>query len=248
MSSTAETPAITLYTTQTPNGVKISIALEELGLPYTVKKLDLSTGVQKEPWFLAINPNGRMPAITDTSFPDGKAIHVWESGAILQYLVETYDKDHKISYPKGSREDWQVQQWLFFQNTGVGPMQGQANHFFRYAPERIPYATNRYIAETERLYSVLEAQLASSSSGFLVGDRLTIADITTWGWITIAEWSGIDVAKFPALQKWQKLLEQRPALKRGADVPEPSKIKETLKSPEAIEKAQQAATKWIVPK
>lgn len=127
-------------------------------------------------------------------------------------------------------------------------MQGQANHFFRYAPERIPYATNRYIAETERLYSVLEAQLASSSSGFLVGDRLTIADITTWGWITIAEWSGIDVAKFPALQKWQKLLEQRPALKRGADVPEPSKIKETLKSPEAIEKAQQAATKWIVPK
>lgn len=112
MSSTAKTPSITLYTTQTPNGIKISIALEELGLPYTVKKLDLLTNVQKEPWFLAINPNGRMPAITDSSFPDGKEIHVWESGAILQYLVETYDKDHKISYPKGSREDWEVQQWL----------------------------------------------------------------------------------------------------------------------------------------
>lgn len=127
-------------------------------------------------------------------------------------------------------------------------MQGQANHFFRYAPEKIPYATNRYIAETERLYNVLETQLASSSSGFLVGDRLTIADITTWGWITIAEWSGIDMTKFPALQKWQNMLEQRPALKRGADVPEPSKMRETLKSPEAIAKAQQEATKWIVPK
>lgn len=105
-------PAITLYTAQTPNGVKISIALEELGLPYTVKKVDLQAGMQKEPWFLAINPNGRMPAISDSSFPDGKPINVFESGAILQYLVDTYDKDHKISYPKGSREDWEVQQWL----------------------------------------------------------------------------------------------------------------------------------------
>lgn len=105
-------PAITLYTAQTPNGTKISIALEELGLPYTVKKIDFSANAQKEPWFLAINPNGRIPAITDSSFPDGKEIQVWESGAILQYLVETYDKDHKISYPKGSREDWEVQQWV----------------------------------------------------------------------------------------------------------------------------------------
>lgn len=106
-------PAITLYTTQTPNGIKISIALEELGLPYTVQKLDISTGVQKEPWFLAINPNGRIPAITDKNGPGGQEINVFESGAILQYLVETYDKDYKISYPKGTREYWEVQQWLY---------------------------------------------------------------------------------------------------------------------------------------
>lgn len=112
MSSSSE-PSIILYSTQTPNGVKVSIALEELGLPYTVKKVDISTGIQKEPWFLAINPNGRIPAITDKSFPDGKEINIFESGAILQYLVETYDKDHKISYPKGTREYWEVQQWLY---------------------------------------------------------------------------------------------------------------------------------------
>lgn len=127
-------------------------------------------------------------------------------------------------------------------------MQGQANHFFRYAPEKIPYAINRYVAETERLYSVLETQLASSSSGFLVGDRLTIADITTWGWVTIAEWSGIDGTKFPALQKWQQLLAERPALKRGADVPEPSKLKTYLNDPAAAEAAKKAAQKWILEK
>lgn len=120
-------PSITLYTTQTPNGIKISITLEELGLPYTVKKIDLGKNIQKEDWFLKINPNGRIPALTDTNGPDGKPIHLFESGSIMQYLVARYDKDYNISYPYGTREFFEMNNWLFFQNAGVGPMQGQAS-------------------------------------------------------------------------------------------------------------------------
>ena len=121
-------PNSTLYTTQTPNGIKISITLEELGLPYKVEKIDISKNTQKEPWFLAINPNGRIPALTDT-FSDGKTINLFESGSIMQYLVSRYDKDYKISYPEGSREWYEMNNWLFFQNAGVGPMQGQASEY-----------------------------------------------------------------------------------------------------------------------
>ncbi|KAK3197733.1 hypothetical protein GRF29_216g1134588 [Pseudopithomyces chartarum] len=117
---------ITLYTTQTPNGIKISILLEELGLPYKVHKIDFSSNEQKEPWFLEINPNGRIPALTDR-FEDGETIRVFESGSIMQYLVGRYDPDHKLSYPPGTREAIETTNWLFFQNAGVGPMQGQAN-------------------------------------------------------------------------------------------------------------------------
>ncbi|USP78441.1 Glutathione S-transferase-like protein gedE [Curvularia clavata] len=117
---------ITLYTTQTPNGIKISITLEELGIPYKVEKIDISKNTQKEDWFLAINPNGRIPALTDT-FTDGKPINLFESGSIMQYLVERYDTEYKISFPKGTREWYEMNNWLFFQNAGVGPMQGQAN-------------------------------------------------------------------------------------------------------------------------
>ncbi|KAK5133833.1 hypothetical protein LTR04_004743, partial [Oleoguttula sp. CCFEE 6159] len=127
---------IDLYTTQTPNGIKISITLEELGLPYNVHKIDISKNTQKEPFFLDINPNGRIPAMTDT-FTDGKPIRLFESGSIMQYLVARYDTDYKISFPPGSREFYEMTNWLFFMNAGVGPMQGQANHFTRYAPEHI---------------------------------------------------------------------------------------------------------------
>src|SRR5204862_3679939 len=135
----------------------------------------MAKNTQKEPWFLEINPNGRIPALTDT-FTDGKAIRIFESGSILQYLAEQYDTDYKISYPRGTREAYEVNSWLFFQNAGVGPMQGQANHFMRYAPERIEYGINRYVNEARRLYGVLDAHLAKSESGFLVGDHITIAD------------------------------------------------------------------------
>lgn len=181
-SKMASRPNIHLYTAQTPNGVKISITLEELSLPYTVTAISFSKNEQKSPSFLAINPNGRIPALTDT-FTDGQTINLFESGSIQQYLVEQYDPEHKISYPRGTREAYEVNNWLFFLNAGVGPMQGQANHFTRYAPEKIEYGINRYQNETRRLYSVLDTHLAKSASGYLVGDRCTIADIAHYGWI-----------------------------------------------------------------
>ncbi|EPS30079.1 Glutathione S-transferase-like protein tpcF [Penicillium oxalicum] len=237
-------PNITLYTTQTPNGIKISIALEELGLPYKVEKIDISKNTQKEDWFLEINPNGRIPALTDT-FSDGQTIRLFESGSILQYLVERYDPDHKISYPAGTREYYETNNWLFFQNAGVGPMQGQANHFGRYAPERIEYGVNRYVNETRRLYRVLDDHLAKSKSGYLVGDRATIADISHWGWVAAAGWAGIDIEEFPNLKAWEERMAARPALEKGRHVPSPHTIKELLKDKAAMEKSAAQAREWV---
>ncbi|KAK2814473.1 hypothetical protein FQN49_008175 [Arthroderma sp. PD_2] len=219
----ASTPDITLYTGQTPNGIKVSIALEELGLPYKVEAIDISKNTQKEPWFLEINPNGRIPAITDT-FTDGKKISIFESGSILQYLADRYDTEHKISYPKGTREAYEVNNWLFFQMGGVGPMQGQAHHFTRYAPERIEYGVTRYQNETRRLYGVLDKHLSQSKSGYLVGDRITIADIAHWGWIAVAGWAGVEIDDFPHLKAWREKLLQREGVEKGRHVPKPHKL------------------------
>ncbi|KAK9234322.1 glutathione S-transferase [Lipomyces kononenkoae] len=240
----AKTPDITLYTAQTPNGIKISIALEELGLPYKVEKIEISKDIQKEPWFLEINPNGRIPAITDT-FSDGQKIRVFESGSILQYLVENYDPEHKLSYPQGTREYYEVNNWLFFQNAGIGPMQGQANHFGRYAPERIEYGVKRYTNETRRLYGVLDKQLATSKSGYLVGDHISIADVSHWGWVAAAGWAGIDIDEFPHLKAWEELLAARPGVEKGRHVPDKHTIKEILKDKELVEKHSTEARSWV---
>ncbi|KAJ5887834.1 hypothetical protein N7495_007875 [Penicillium taxi] len=237
-------PNITLYTAQTPNGIKISIALEELSLPYNVEKIDMTKSVQKEEWFLKINPNGRIPALTDT-FSDGQQINLFESGSILQYLADQYDPDHKISFPKGSREYYEVNNWLFFQNAGVGPMQGQANHFSRYAPERIEYGVNRYVNETRRLYGVLDKHLAQSKSGYLVGDHISIADISHWGWVASAGWAGIDIDEFPNLKAWEELLAQRPGIKKGRDVPSPHNVKELIKDKDTAKKFAAEGQKWV---
>lgn len=243
MSSTEKTPSINLYTTQTPNGIKISITLEELGIPYKTHEIDISQNTQKEPFFLAINPNGRIPALTDT-FSDGKTIRLFESGSIMQYLVEQYDSvDHKISYPAGSRESYEVNNWLFFLNAGVGPMQGQANHFFRYAPEKIEYGISRYQNETRRLYGVLNKHLSTSSSGYLVGEKCTIADIAHWGWVAAAGWAGVDVKEFPHLKAWEECMLARPGVEKGRHVPSPHRMKEMSK--EEMEKYAQEAAKWI---
>ncbi|CAK7205062.1 Glutathione S-transferase 2 [Sporothrix eucalyptigena] len=205
---------IHLYTAQTPNGIKISLLLEELGLQYKVTALDLTQNVQKEPWFLEINPNGRIPALTDTH-TDGSSIRLFESGSILLYLTDRYDKDHKVSYPFGSREYYEVNNWM----GGLGPMQGQANHFLRYAPERIEYGVNRYGNEARRLYHVLDDHLAKSTSGYLVGDRLTIADISCWPWIASHRWAGLSLDDTPHLKAWFDKVLARPGIEKGRHVP-----------------------------
>ena len=237
---------IHLYTGQTPNGIKISIALEELGLPYTVHHIDISTGAQKHPDFLEINPNGRIPALTDT-FDDGKPIRLFESGSIMQYLVERYDqKARKISYSPGTREHYETNSWLFFLNAGVGPMQGQANHFFRYAPEKISYGVSRYQNETRRLYGVLEKHLKDAKTNCLVGDKCTIADISHWGWIAMAGWSGIDVAEFPNLKAWFDRLLKRDGFEKGRHVPSPHTVKQHIDTSDEATKEAQATSAWVM--
>ncbi|VVT45601.1 uncharacterized protein SAPINGB_P000809 [Magnusiomyces paraingens] len=206
---------ITLYSLGTSNGVKISIALSLLNLPYTLHIIDISKNIQKEPWFVEINPNGRIPAILDID-ESGNVTNVWESAAILLYLVDKYDKKHKISFPRGSPEYLESLEWLIFQVAGVGPMQGQAGHFKFYAPEQIPYGVKRYTEETRRLYSVLEKQLTDNGSGFLVGDHISIADVATVGWVSVSYSLGIDLAKeFPAVHDWVQRVIDTPGVYEG---------------------------------
>jgi glutathione S-transferase len=201
---------IDLYTAPTPNGWKVSIALEEMGLPYKVVPIDLGKLVQKEEWFLKLNPNGRIPAIVDRDADD---FAVFESGAILIYLAE---KSGQL-LPADARGRSVALQWLMFQMGGIGPMQGQANVFFRYAPEKIPFAIERYHNETRRLYEVLDRRLAEA--GFLAGDY-SIADIAAWPWVLIHGWSGVEVEGLPHLQRWIDTIGARPAVQRGRAVPE----------------------------
>jgi GST-like protein len=200
---------IDLYTAATPNGWKASIALEELELPYETHRIDLQTGEQKQPSFLAINPNGRIPAIVDRDEGD---FAVFESGAILVYLAEKAGRLLPTDVKGRSR----VMQWLMFQMGGVGPMMGQANVFFRYAPERIPYAIDRYQRETRRLFEVLDGQLASHE--FLAGDY-SVADIANWSWVSTHEWSGVTLDGLPHLARWLTTVGDRPAVQRGRAVP-----------------------------
>ncbi len=200
---------ITLYTAPTPNGQKISIALEEMDLDYRVHAIDLGSQEQKEDWFLAINPNGRIPAIVDH---DNNDFAVFESGAILVYLAEL--SQQLMGNGQGQRSI--VMQWLMFQMGGLGPMQGQANVFNRYAPERIPYAIERYQREVRRLYEVMNARLERRE--FLAGEY-SIADIACFPWVATHEWSGVELHGLEHLQRWQRAIATRPAVMRGLAVP-----------------------------
>ncbi len=202
---------IDLYTAPTPNGWKVSILLEELGLPYTVKPVRLGELEQKQEWFLRINPNGRIPAIVDRAEDD---LPVFESGAILVYLAE---KTGQL-LPSDARERSRVMQWLMFQMGGVGPMQGQANVFFRYAPEKIPFAIERYHQEVRRLYEVLDGRLAESE---YLADDYSIADIAAWPWVSIAGWAGVPTEGLANLERWLETIGKRPAVEKGRAVPQP---------------------------
>jgi GST-like protein len=202
---------IDLYTSSTPNGWKASVMLEEIGMPYTVHPISLSQGEQKSPKFLAINPNGRIPALVDRANDD---FAVFESGAILLYLAK---KSGKL-LPKDEKGESRVTQWLMFQMGGVGPMMGQANVFYRYFPEKIQPAIDRYQNEGRRLFEVLNGQLEGRE---YLCDEYSIADIANWCWVRIHAWSGIDVTGLDNLQAWLARLEERPACQRGIVVPEP---------------------------
>ncbi|EWZ97719.1 glutathione S-transferase [Fusarium oxysporum f. sp. radicis-lycopersici 26381] len=237
---------ITLYCEGTPNPLKISIALEELGLKYNARAIKLFEHEQKEEWFLDINPNGRIPAIVDTD-EHGNELKIWESGAILQYLVERYDKDHKISYPRGTKEYWQMTSWLFWQVSGLGPMQGQANHFEMSAFGDYPYALKRYVNETRRLYRTMDKALAENPSGYLVGDHLSIADIAIWPWTTAYKYSGLSqIDEFPHVKNWMYKLLERPGFEKGRNVPSPHIYLQLNELPdEELKKLGRERSVWV---
>ena len=203
---------IDLYTAATPNGHKVSIALEELELAWTLHKLDLGKNEQKQPWFLALNPNGRIPALVDRDEDD---FAVFESGACLIYLAE---KTGRLM-PSDARGRSRVIQWLMFQMGGIGPMMGQANVFFRYFPEKIEPAIDRYQGECRRLFRVLDGRLRDHE--FLAGDY-SIADIANWAWVRTYRWSGVEVDDLPHLKRWLETVRARPAVQRGILLPPPA--------------------------
>jgi glutathione S-transferase/GST-like protein len=205
---------IELYTAETPNGWKASIALEELELPYQVRPIALSKNEQKQAWYLKLNPNGRIPTIVDH---DNSDFAVFESGAILIYLAE---KTGRLM-PKDPKGRSRVIQWTMFQMGGIGPMMGQANVFFRYAPEKIPYAIERYQREVRRLFEVLNAQLAEHE--FLAGEY-SIADIANWSWVHSYSWSGVSIDGLDHLKRWIDTVAARPAVQRGRAVPPPADL------------------------
>jgi GST-like protein len=204
---------IDLYTWGTPNGRKVSVALEELGLPYKTFPINISKDEQFAPAILKISPNNKIPAIVDHEGPGGKPHSVFESGAILIYLAE---KTGKLM-PKDPVGRSVCLQWLMFQMGGLGPMAGQAHHFRRFAPEQIPYAIKRYTDEAARLYGVMDKRLGEAA--YLAGDEYSIADIASYPWIARHEWQGQDLAGFPNLKRWYDAITARPATDRGFKVP-----------------------------
>ncbi|MEM9013012.1 MAG: glutathione S-transferase N-terminal domain-containing protein [Pseudomonadota bacterium] len=208
---------IALHYWPTPNGWKITIALEEMGLPYTLHLVDIGKGEQFQPDFLKIAPNNRMPAIVDPDGPDGQPISIFESGAILQYLARKTGS----FYGSTPREQVEVEQWLMWQMGGLGPMAGQAHHFLKYAPSMdppndLPYAKDRYRNETGRLYGVLNKRLADRP--FVAGDFFSIADMAIWPWASLWEGQQQDIAGLPHMQAWLDRCAARPAVAKGREV------------------------------
>ena len=203
---------IQLYTWLTPNGRKISLMLEETGLSYEAIPVNIGRGKQHAAEFLRINPNGKVPVIVDADGPDGQAITIFESTAILLYLAQKSGK----FLPASSDEYWRTLQWLVFQSANLGPMLGQAQHFFHYTGREHKYAPERYTTEARRLYTVLEQQLSRTT--YLGGDNYTIADIATWPWIRPSKIQGITISEYPYLHAWRNRIEKRPAMIRERKV------------------------------
>ena len=212
---------INLYTAATPNGYKVSILLEELDLKYNVYKIDLSKGVQKEKWFLEMNPNGRIPVLKY-----GEDI-VFDSGAILYYLADK----HKKFLPSDKVRRTEVMQWLMFQMSGIGPMQGQANVFYRYLDEKVPIAISRYQNECRRLYEVLDKQLVGRE---WICKDYSIADIANWCWVRVYYWAGVNIKGLDNLKDWMQAMEKRPACIKGVNVPKKETANRLVKGTKKI--------------
>ncbi|KAI5452908.1 Glutathione S-transferase 2 [Naganishia albida] len=258
--------AFKLLTAGTPNGHKATILLEELkdaypDFNYDFEGISFKDNEQKQEWFLQVNPNGRIPAAIQ--FNEGGAPHyLFESASITLWLAEHVDKDNKFSFADPIEQS-EALSWVFFNHGGVGPMQGQANHFYRYAPEKIPYGINRYIAETKRLYSVLEDRLAgkrenpASADGktsggereYIVGKgkgKYSFVDINIYPWVRMNAWAGVEnfSTEFPLLSKWVDRIAARPAAQRGIDIPEKSQYNPNMSKEEQDKKAEEAK-QWI---
>jgi GST-like protein len=218
---------IELFTEATPNGWKAAITLEELGLPYKVRHIEFDKREQKEPWYLKINPNGRIPTIIDH---DNDDFVVFESGALMIYLAEKAGR----LLPSDVKGRSLVIQWLMFQIGNLGPMMGQANVFYRYAPERIPYAIDRYHREVRRLFEVLDTRLAEHE--YLAGDY-SLADIANWSWVRGYKWAGVSIDGLDHLRRWLDTVAARPAVDRGKDIPVPTDLEEMVR------KADEAAAR-----
>lgn len=204
---------LTLYTWGTPNGRKVSIMLEECGLRYTVKTIDIGAGQQFDPAFLALNPNNKIPVLVDDDGSDGAPMTLFESGAILVYLAAKTGK----FLPADDRGRFETLQWLMFQMGSLGPMLGQAHHFLKFAPEAVPYAIKRYSDEAHRLYRVLDGRLQGRD--WLAAGQYTIADIAAYPWIDRHDYQQIELAEYPNVNAWHQRISARPAVQRGMGVP-----------------------------
>jgi GST-like protein len=203
---------IDLYTWPTPNGHKVHIMLEETGIPYRVHPVNIGAGEQFAPAFLKISPNNKMPAMVDPDGPGGKSLSMFESGAMLIYLASKSGR----FLPEDLAKKWSTLSWLMFQMGGVGPMLGQAHHFLGYAPERIPYAMDRYRNEANRLYGVIDRRLGEST--YIACDEYTIADMAIVPWLRYPDRQGVEIDAYPRLKKWRDAILERPAAKRGVEV------------------------------
>lgn len=212
-------PYIKLYTAATPNGFKVTILLELLKLDYYVRQIDIMNGECKQDWYLKFNPNGRIPSLTYVD-EKGEVTHVNESAAILQFLADKFDKDYKFSFPHGSKEYYEMLEWIYFQMAGLGPMKGQYHWFKYFAPQKDDFAIERYYKETLRLFGVLEERLERNKTGYLVGNHLSLADIVSYPWIDGSK-KMPELENYPRLSQWVENIRKIPEVQEAMKVPEP---------------------------
>jgi glutathione S-transferase len=246
----AKETEIELYTSGTPNNQKACCILEELGLKYTVHNIDLAKKEHKRDWYFKINPNGRIPVLVDNTPGTGNRRRIFESGALMLYLCEKYDKEYCISFPYDSDEYWECISWHIWMQSGLGPMQGQANHFYRYAPEKTEHGINRYQAETRRLFGVLENRLKEQEEHglglWIVGGKYTFVDLNIFCLVNWAEWAGVSLDAYPWLKNWLNVIQQRDAVKRSIDVPDKFEMKEAMKTKDGEESYSKHHSNWVM--